>query len=257
MARLQGLFKTDDIRQISPYFAPPSRIDSDIPHHKEIDGISIRYRSKADKIRPLLPEFFSIEENPIVTVLVIKYGNSPVGPYNELIHYIEVEWKGKIYDYNFLLLVDNEDSIYSGREMFGFPKVSATFDLTMEPDGRTGFYHAAVRRPSSVSIVEVLFKAAREVKEPWKNLKQNKGLTIRVVPTPCGIDGGRPIVRQVVELGMKLSGGEVHEGVGSISFPIQSEFDPFYKFPVEEYLSCVLLRNVSATMDPIPVFYDF
>lgn len=257
MPRVKGLIKSEEIKEMIPFWAPPSRIGSDVPFHKDIDGFVIKYRSKADRIREVLPDMFTIDENPVVTLLVIKYGKSPIGAYNESILFVEVEWNGQIYDYNFLLHVDNEDSIFSGREMFGFPKVMATFDINMDADTRSGFYHAAVHRPASVTIVEVLFKAIREVKDPWANFKANLGLTIRLMPTPCGINGGKPTVRQVVEVGMKLEGGEVWDGVGSISYPVTSEFDPFYKFPVVEYLSSQMLRHVTARMDPLPVYHDF
>ncbi|KAK6374019.1 hypothetical protein LTS17_007989 [Exophiala oligosperma] len=260
MARVNGLIKSSDIRGINPIFAPPTRIGDDVPHHKGVDGIVIKYRSKAERIREVVPDIFTLEEEPVVTLMAVRYEASGIGPYHELILTTEVGWNGKTYDFNILLLVDNEDSIYSGREYFGFPKVHASFDFNLRPDGRTGFMHVRVRRPEAVPVVEILFKPVREIPDPWAAMEGNNMLNIRVLPSGCGFNGGKPVVRQVVDLGMKVergTSGEVWQGVGSITYPINSEFDPFYKFPVVEYLSSVLLRNVDARMDPLPKFHDF
>ncbi|KAK6380208.1 hypothetical protein LTS17_005397 [Exophiala oligosperma] len=243
MAQVNGSITSSDIKGMIPLFAPPTRIGDDVPHHKGVNGIVIKYRSKADRIREVVPDIFTLDEHPIVTLMAVRYETSGIGPYHELILTTEVGWNGQ-----------------AGREYFGFPKVHASFDFNLQPDGRTGFMHVRARRPETVSVAEILFKPIREIPNPWPAMKGHNMLNIRVVPSGCGFNDGKPVVRQVVDLGMKVEpgqSGEVWQGVSSITYPINSEFDPFYKFPVVEYLSSVLLQNVDARMDPLPKFYDF
>lgn len=80
----------------------------------------------------MLPSNLSIDVNPIVTILFLTYGYTAVGSYKGLRHYVEIYSEGKKYDFAFWPLLDNENAVYGGREIWGYSKVLRTlsYDLT-------------------------------------------------------------------------------------------------------------------------------
>jgi acetoacetate decarboxylase len=196
-----------------------------------------------------------MEKEPIVTMMISDYGMSPLVSYHELIHYVEVTYNGKKYDYAVLLVLDNEDGAYGGREIWGYPKVLGEFDFDLGKVDKSGFIRARCSRPANTPIVEFLFKPIsllqnREVPRP-----SNTGLNLRLIPSP--VPGAKPSVRQFVELDFRLLEGEIWEGVGSLNFPSKSEFDLLHKSPVVEYLSAHFFHNCSAALDPPINIFDF
>jgi acetoacetate decarboxylase len=152
----------------------------------------------------------TIEERPIVTVRLISYGCSPIGPYHEYLHSIDVEHNGTKHEYSLLIILDNEDAAYSGRGLWGAPKVLGSFNFPTKPDGISGFFHGRVRRPAEFPVADILFKPTAllpidEYVEPSEN-----SLFLRIIPSP--MPEKTPHIRQFTEVDFKIQHRQIWEG---------------------------------------------
>lgn len=256
MAAFQGALSAQNISAI-PAFAGPYTRGRSAPGFSNVDILKIRYRTDATSARELIPEQLSLEEQPVVTTFVLDYGFSDIGPYKELIHQIEVSFQGKKWEYQILLVLDNEDAVYGGREKFGYPKVLGDIDFEVgKRTGVTSFITATVSRPPGNPIIEYLFKPSTFIGYGPIPPPENEGLTLRVIPNI--ILGAKPSVRQFIPITFKADVGERWEGIGSLKFPSTSEFDPLHKTPVVEYLGSELLRNCQCSFGDFPSeVFDF
>ncbi|RYO08558.1 hypothetical protein AA0119_g1311 [Alternaria tenuissima] len=236
MATIQGALSAQNIKAI-PAFASPYTRGNTAPRFSNVDILKIR--------------------QPIVTTWVLDYGFTNIGPYKELIHQIEVTFQGKKYDYAILLVLDNEDAVYGGRESFGYPKVMGEIDFDVgKRTGVTSFVTATVSRPPGNPIIEYLFKPSNFIGTGPIPPPENEGLNLRVIPNI--IPGAKPNIRQFIPITFKADVGERWEGIGSLKFPSTSEFDPLHKTPVVEYLGSELLRNCQASFGEFPTeAFDF
>lgn len=253
-----GLIASAKLKSPLPIYAPTygrSSTTKSRPGFSDINCITIKYRTDATHIKELLPDNLSVEESPIVTVMFLEYGFSSIGPYKELIHYVEVIFNGEKYDYPILLVLDNEDAVYGGREVWGYPKVLGTCDFNFTSDGQSGFMAGSVQRPKKTPIIEFLFKPTGMLDTNTTAQSTNPGLNLRIIPSP--VPGAQPSVRQFLEVDFRLVGGETWEGVGSLNFPVASEFDPLHKFPVVEYLSASFIRKCTGILKPPSAVHDF
>jgi hypothetical protein len=250
MAFINGTISSENIAAI-PAFASPYTRATTTPTFTNVDIVKIKYRTNGALVRDLIPDQLLLEELPIVTTWVLDYAFSNIGPYKELIHQVEVTFQGKKYDYAILLVLDNEDAVYGGREMFGYPKVLGQIDFDISKrSGVSGFITATVSRPVGNSIVKFLFKPSNYISTGAIPPPVNDGLTLRVIPNI--IPGEKPDVRQFIPITFKADSGERWKGVGSLEFPSASEFDPLHKTPVVEYLEAESLRNCQCSFGEFP-----
>lgn len=203
------------------------------------------------------PRATFLEEQPIVTTMVLDYGFTGIGTYQELIHQIEVTFQGKKYDYVILLVLNHEDGLYAGRENFGYPKVLGDIDFDLRKrNGVSGFVSATVSRPPGNPIIDYLFKPSSLIGTGPIPPPENEGLNLRVIPNV--VLGAKPSIRQFIPITFKADVGKRWEGVGSLKFPSTSEFDPLHKTPVAEYLGSELLRKCSCSFGEFPTeVFDF
>ncbi|KAJ5604999.1 acetoacetate decarboxylase-like protein [Penicillium lagena] len=256
MTSIQGAIPITKLHSI-PVHAPPYGRGDTAPRFTGVDIVKIKYRTNGVSARELIPEQLSLEEHPTITTWVLDYGFSNIGPHKELIHQVEVMYQETKYDYSILLVLNNEDAVYGGREAYGYPKVlgDIDFDLKKEADV-TAFVTATVSRPISNPIVRILFKPSNYVGSGPIPPPENVGLNLRLIPNI--IPGAKPNVRQFVPITFQALEGEQWEGIGNIQFPSTSMFHPFHKTPVVEYLGAELLRNCTcAFQDSVTEVFDF
>lgn len=256
MASIQGAISTQDIKAV-PVFASPYTRGTTAPGFSNVDILQFKYRTNGAIVRDLIPEQLALEEQPIVTTWVLDYKFSNTGPYKEFIHQVEVTFQEKKYDFSLLLVLDNEDAVYGGREKFGYPKVLGDIDFDLSKRfGVGGFTTASVSRPVGNPIIEFMFKPANFLGNGPVPPPANPGLNVRVIPNI--LTGAKPSVRQFIPITFKADVGERWQGVGSLKFPSTSEFDPLHKTPVVEYLGAELLRNCSCSFGDFPTeIFDF
>ncbi|PSN72680.1 acetoacetate decarboxylase-like protein [Corynespora cassiicola Philippines] len=251
---LAGTFSATKSYNAIPVFAPAYRPAPFPSHFTDIDCILIKYRTDGPRVRSLIPDNLTIEDEPLITTHLVSYGCSPIGPYHEYMHSIEVSYQGTKFEYPILILLDNEDAAYSGRELWGAPKVLGSFEFPRRPDGTSGFMRGRICRPTDFPVVDILFKPSGLL--PLEDFVEpaNNSLFLRVLPSV--VPHKTPHVRQFMEVDFKITHRQIWEGVGSIRFPAESAFDPFHLTPVKEYVSAHMSRGSSATIAPVDV-HDF
>jgi len=233
-----------------PIFAPS--YSTDLIHYSDLSAIFITYRTSAANIRPFIPDFLELEEEPLITVGIVVYPMSTLGAYNEYYHLVEVKFKNESFQHPISMILDNEAAIFLGREMYGYPKVFG--HVTMEHLTGSATFLSTVEKPKGQKLVQVEFtpeKPLEKTDAPPGETKRVLGL--RIIPSP--VVSARPNVKELVPSKMIMKGGETWIGKGSIVFPEHSQRHPMHKLEVLRYEKCVYVKGASATIYPADVTY--
>ncbi|KAH9987951.1 hypothetical protein F4779DRAFT_611202 [Xylariaceae sp. FL0662B] len=232
--------------QSMPLFSPP------YPHAKagtvargnfsDMTVVAILYRVKASQISHLVPDMLELEEEPLMSSLFVQYGMSSVGAYTEFCQQVEVTYQGEKFDYNIILILDNDAAIYAGRELHGFPKVHGRTDIQTVTGG--GVVLGGAERPVGRKVIEFEFIPQHMVSSglPMPNKWM---LNLRSMPSP--IIGEPPSIHELVPVFMDKTFSDVWLGKGQVSFPRNSTMDPWVNFDVLRYEGSFFARNVAAS----------
>jgi len=105
---------------------------------KDREFMIITYRTDMEALRAMVPEPLEITE-PIVKFEFIRMPDSSgYGDYTESGQIIPVSFQGMKGSYVHGMYLDNQPAIAGGRELWGFPKKSASPRLAVESDTLTG-----------------------------------------------------------------------------------------------------------------------
>ncbi|PSS18434.1 hypothetical protein M430DRAFT_34979 [Amorphotheca resinae ATCC 22711] len=250
-----GQIKTTDVNHGIPIHSPPYPSTKD--EFSDIECLSITYFTEAKAVAPLLPEELEIEDEPLVTFTLFKYGASPIGPYTEFVSQVEVKWNGKKYDWTIGLVLDNEGAIFSGREKYGIPKVfgNVVWDPSSTKPAPSGYLSGHVERPFGSKIVQFGFKPQQKIQGVGPIPEPEKfSLHLRSIPSPN--IGMPPTIREFVPLNFHLTEGEIWTGTPSLGFTGVSDFDPVHKLPVVRYQGGTFVRHGAAVLEPVPKTYQ-
>lgn len=244
-----GKIKTKEVNHGIPIHSPPYPSTKD--EFSDIDCLSITYYTKADAIAHMIPEELEIDDEPLVTLSLFKYGNSPIGAYTEFVQHVEVTWRGEKYDWTVELILDNQGAIFSGREKYGIPKVfgNVVWDPSSTKDVPPGFFSGYVERPVGSKIVQLGFKPQQRV-QGVAPLPESGKRSLHLRSIPSANPGQPPVVREFVPLRFRMTEAEVWVGTPSVGFTGASDFDPVHKFPVVAYHSAKLLRHGVSVLEP-------
>lgn len=107
-------------------------------HFKNREFMIITYRTDLETLRAMVPEPLEISE-PLVKFEFIRMPDSSgYGDYTESGQIIPVSFHGIHGSYVHGMYLDNQPAIAGGRELWGFPKKSASPELTVESDTLIG-----------------------------------------------------------------------------------------------------------------------
>jgi len=105
---------------------------------KDREFMIITYRTDMETLRAMVPEPLEISE-PLVKFEFIRMPDSSgYGDYTESGQIIPVSFQGMKGSYVHGMYLDNQPAIAGGRELWGFPKKSASPRLAVESDTLTG-----------------------------------------------------------------------------------------------------------------------
>ncbi|KAK1458677.1 acetoacetate decarboxylase [Colletotrichum cuscutae] len=144
---------------LPPYPKPPD------PYSFAIDMmLGYTYRVAASQVRHLVPNMLELEDEPLMSTIVLDYGMSSVGAYKYLI-----------------LMHDNEAAKFAGREQYGFPKVFGKADI--QTTNGTRLVLANAQRPAGRTLFECEFIPDHRI--PSLRAADKWGLNLRSIPQPC------------------------------------------------------------------------
>jgi len=210
-----------------------------------ISALAVAYRTSCENVRHLVPEMLELENEPLITAWIVTYDMSSVGSYNEYVHAVEVTYHGEKFNYCLSLILDNEAAIFSGREVFGFPK---TFrKVVFERSTGTGIFLGQVEKPEGRPLVRFGFTPSTKL-DSLMNVNKRRTLNLRIIPSP--VHGMPPSVKELVLCHLEMTGGETWLGTGSISFPETMEYHPLHKLQVSRYEDSFYIHNASVVLHP-------
>ena len=125
----------------------------------------------------LLPEQAELADPPTAGLVFATYPESSLGPYSEVVLFLNAVYKGKNVKYGAYLYVTTDVAMAAGREMGGFPKKIAAIEISGGPD-----FRATLERPAGLLLASGSMKVAERPDGPYSPTFDY--LTLRVIPSP-------------------------------------------------------------------------
>ncbi len=202
------------------------------------------YLTDGDSAASLLPEQAELADPPSAGLVFATYPESTLGPYSEVVLFLNAHYKKKDVKYGAYLYVTTDVAMAAGREMGGFPKKIAAVEISGDRD-----FRATLERPAGHLLASGSMTVAEKPDGPFSPIFDY--LTLRVIPSPT--KDAAPSLAELLETQWVVMNGEVWKGDGSFTLTGDSEVDPLHRVPVVERLNCQLLRGdlqVSANEHP-------
>jgi len=193
-----------------------------------------RYRTHGPSAAALLPAQAELAEPATAGMVFATYPESTLGPYSEVVLYLDAVYRGKKVKYGAYLFVTTDVAMAAGREMGGFPKKIATIGISDGPE-----FRGRLERPAGLLLASGSMTVAERLDGPGSSTMDY--LTLRVIPSPT--KDAEPSVAELLETQWVVTNGEMWKGDGTCTFTGASEADPLHKVPVVELVSCQLLRG--------------
>jgi acetoacetate decarboxylase len=191
----------------------------------------------------MVPDAVELPNPPTAGLVFASYPASNLGPYDEVVLFIDVIFKGLPFQFGAFLYVTTDSAMAAGREMGGYPKKIARIEHLAGPD-RT----AVMERPAGLQICSGTMRPeVRMVPDPNQKtavaappLVLNY-LTLRLIPSPE--INQPPSLLELLETHWTIDLKEVWTGPGSCQFTGASLLDPLHWAPVIEPIVCELVQG--------------
>lgn len=182
--------------------------------------IGIMYETEPGIIKHLLPPPLEPAAEPWALSYVCRFPDTNLGPgYRESAIFIRCQYEGEVGNYCLSMPLDgNDDRIFNGRDIYGFPKKAASISLSRDGDIATG---TVERR--GVQFASLKAELMTKMDEP--PLKTGPSMLFKYQPRADlkpGFEGRVLLVRQRTEI--KYNSFEM--GSGEIEFT-HSPHDPW------------------------------
>ena len=192
----------------------------------------------------MIPDSVELADPPTAGLVFASYPSSNLGPYNEVVLFLDVVFKGRPLQFGAFLYVTSDAAMASGREMGGYPKKIARIEFLGGSDQT-----AAMERPAGLRICTGTMRP--EVRQlppagPQKSAAASPStvlnyLTLRLIPSPQL--NQPPTVLELLETKWTVEPSEVWTGPGSCQFTGASDLDPLHWAPVVKPIVCELIKG--------------
>jgi acetoacetate decarboxylase len=225
------------ITQDLPGFSMP--VDAPLypaPPYRYVDAsmLIFNYVTDAQAAARLLPAALELADPPTAALVFASYPRSSLGPYNEVILYLNATFRGRAVKYATHLYVTTDIAMAAGREQGGFPKKIGR--ITFRSDVA---YVATLERPEGLPICSGTLRPERPV--PAQFPLSSRYLALRVIPSPQ--QGRPPTVAELVETRWDTVSGELWSGPGSCLLTGASALDPLHTVPVRQLQNSLFLKG--------------
>ena len=211
------------------------------------ERLSIRYRTRPEIIKHVLPPGLEPTEDPLVRVDVVKVGASNcVGSFTGGGLYVQARHEDLVGSYCLTMPMSTDCAITWGRELFGEPKKRASVDLTREEDVVSG----RIERYSD-SIIEI-----DAVMESEPTVEPDSGPVFHYKHLPEVTGDGLQSNPTLVAVSFESDLRQFETGKGSLSLAT-TEHDPLGEIEIVEQLGATYSvadiassQRVLTTVDP-------
>lgn len=214
----------------------------------DAEVLTLVWKTRPDVIERLLPPGLKPAAEPIAIAFIANYPKTNFGvSYNESALFIRCSYDGEEGNYCLAMPVDNDIAMAGGREIFGFPKKMADFQLNREGDKIKG----SVERHGKtfVKFESDLSRPPNNTQEMMKfltstssNPEEIVGLTFNVKSFPSitgeGFDYEPRLIRHETIMKPKV----LQVGQGKMTLEL-SENDPWAEVEVVEMLGAFYTRG--------------
>ncbi len=204
-------------------------------NYKAATLMILKYVTDGEKAAQILPETLSLPDKPTAALVFASYPESSLGPYDEVVLYLDVIYNDAHFQYGAYLYVTTDIAMAAGREMGGYPKKMAHIDFQTGPN-----FAGSMDRPAGVRVCSGSMKPAQKVSPLPPELTLNY-LTTRIIPSPQR--GALPTVGEIMASHWVVQPSEIWSGPGSLELTGASESDPLDQVPLVELLGCELIKG--------------
>jgi len=192
----------------------------------------------------MVPDIVDLADPPTAGLVFASYPSSNLGPYDEVVLFLDVVFKGRPLQFGAFLYVTTDAAMAAGREMGGYPKKIARIEFLPGPDQT-----AVMERPSGLRICTGTMRPEQR-KIPDPNPQKTAGtppplvlnyLTLRLFPSPQR--NQPPTLVELLETHWTIDCSEVWTGPGSCQLTGASELDPLHWAPVLQPIVCELVKG--------------
>jgi acetoacetate decarboxylase len=212
-------------------------------YYKNASLMIFKYETDASAAR-MIPDVLELPDPPTAGLVFASYPSSNLGPYDEVVLFLDVIFKGRPLQFAAFLYVTSDAAMAAGREMGGYPKKIARIEFLSGPD------HAAVmERPAGLRICTGTMRPEQRM-VPGPSLQKAAApapplvlnyLTLRLIPNPQA--GQASSLYELLETHWTVEISEMWTGPGSCQLTGASDLDPLHWAPVIRPLGCELVTG--------------
>ncbi len=214
--------------------------------YKNASLMVFKYVTSPDA-RRIVPDMLELPDIPTAGLVFASYPSSNLGPYDEVVLFIDVLFKGKPFQYAAFLYVTTDAAMAAGREMGGYPKKIAKIEFLPGP-ARTG----VLERPAGLRLCSGTMRPEQQV--PAAALPSPmtlQYLTLRFFPSPQ--INQPPTLAEILQTQWTVDPVEVWTGTGSCQLTGASDLDPLSWVPVVKLEVCELITgDIHVDLDTEP-----
>jgi acetoacetate decarboxylase len=197
-----------------------------------------------ESVARMVPDVVELTDPPSAGLVFASYPSSNLGPYDEVVLFVDVVFKGQPFQFGAFLYVTTDSAMAAGREMGGYPKKIARIEFLPGPD-----LTAVMERPSGLRICtgtmrpeDRQFPTATPAESPSPTASKILSyLTLRLIPSPQL--NQPPTVVELLETHWKIDCTEMWTGPGSCQLTGASDLDPLHWAPVLRPVVCELVKG--------------
>jgi acetoacetate decarboxylase len=212
-------------------------------YYKDAKLTIFKYVTNASAAR-MVPEMVELADPPTAGLVFASYPASNLGPYDEVVQYLDVVFKGRPLQYAAFLYVTTDAAMAAGREMGGYPKKIARIEYLPGP-AQT----AILERPGGLRLCSGTMRPEHrivpETGSPKPGLPPSplllSYLTLRLIPSPQL--NRPPSLVELLETQWTMDWSEIWTGPGSCQFTGASDLDPLHWAPVVQPIVCELIKG--------------
>jgi acetoacetate decarboxylase len=202
-----------------------------------------KYVTSASAAR-MVPDLMELADPPTAGLVFASYPASNLGPYDEVVLYVDVTFKGRPMQYAAFLYVTSDAAMAAGREMGGYPKKIGRIEFLPGPATT-----AVLERPAGLRLCTGTMRPeirqlpaadSQKSSEPPPPMVLDY-LTLRLIPSPQL--NQPPSLVELLETHWTLDASEVWTGPGSCQLTGASELDPLHWAPVAQPIVCELVKG--------------
>jgi acetoacetate decarboxylase len=198
----------------------------------------------SDAAARMVPDVVELADPPTAGLVFASYPASNLGPYDEVVQFIDVTFKGRPLQFATFLYVTTDAAMAAGREMGGYPKKIARIEFLSGPT-----WTGVLERPGGLRLgTGTMRPEVRQVPgadpqasaSPTPPMVLNY-LTLRLIPSPQL--NQPPSLVELLETHWTLDAKEVWTGPGSCQLTGASDLDPLHWAPVIQPIVCELVKG--------------